>query len=506
MTRNEEVYLNRPPHKHKIVFICPYCYPLFSPRYRTMFGGWEVRISQVARSLARQGNYKVSIIVADHGQPHIETREGVELISWQGKKFWGVTREAGEAAPPAAPAERPAAQHAPTAGRRSFLRRMIRDVKAAYKEQVPWKTRIILSGLAVGARDALIHWLRGWFNSIITFVISPFEGLISFFKRVYRAYSIARDSIGHIADEPVFPEMIQIFEEADADLYIAPGNNQIAAQVAYFCKTHKRAYIMLAGSDMDFNPRIKADPYGKDIYGEPHSMMLYAIQNACLAIVQNERQYELAQQFGAKPVLIRNPVDLELKYPKAGVPSTILWVGNTEESVKRPAIMVEVARSMPEYQFVMVVTPVIEESYRRLEEAARSIPNLEVVSRVPYAEIEKYFAQAKLFVNTSAFEGFPNTFLQAGKYGVPIISMKVDPNRLISEHGCGLLCSDDPGLLRENIHRLMSDPVLYERYSAQILQYVRKYHDIAIITPQYEAAFQTALECNGGSNRPERPA
>ena len=126
--------------------------------------------------------------------------------------------------------------------------------------------------------------------------------------------AISKRAIGNIADEPVYLEMVNIYSEVNSDIYVVPGNNQISAEVAWFCKKNKRAYIMMAGSDIDFSPEIGTKPYGMDLYGTRYLFKQYALQNASIHIVQNSQQIGLARNYGCSPVLIPNPIDLELKY------------------------------------------------------------------------------------------------------------------------------------------------------------------------------------------------
>jgi len=156
--------------------------------------------------------------------------------------------------------------------------------------------------------------------------------------------------------------------------------------------------------------------------------------------------------------------------------------------------MIEVAKQMPDVQFTMIVTPVVIQDYERLVTISEDLPNLTVLSNIPFNEVEQYYALARILVNTSSFEGFPNTFLQAGKYGVPIISLRVDPNRMISEHGCGLACNGEVKQLKTNLCRLLSDSELYARLSENIIEYVRQNHDINKVVPQYETVFQSVLK------------
>ena len=71
-----------------------------------------------------------------------------------------------------------------------------------------------------------------------------------------------------------------------------------------------------------------------------------------------------------------------------------------------------------------------EDLYDQVKKAAESLPNLTFIGVVPYSEVNDYFARAKLFLNTSDSEGFPNSYLQAWVRGVPVISY-FDPDGLI---------------------------------------------------------------------------
>ena len=58
-------------------------------------------------------------------------------------------------------------------------------------------------------------------------------------------------------------------------------------------------------------------------------------------------------------------------------------------------------------------------------------------------------ADAALLLSTSDSEGFPNTFVQAWSSGTPVVSLKIDPDRVIE--GLGL------GTVSENVDRAIED-------------------------------------------------
>jgi glycosyltransferase involved in cell wall biosynthesis len=110
---------------------------------------------------------------------------------------------------------------------------------------------------------------------------------------------------------------------------------------------------------------------------------------------------------------------------------------------------------------------------------------LKVLTYVPFDQVEKYFAEAALFVNTSAFEGFPNTFLQAMKYGVPVVSLKVDPDGMLARHGCGAVCDGDFDRLEREVSLLMSDRNRHLHASNCCRAYLERFHDKDILVPKY---------------------
>ncbi len=80
-----------------------------------------------------------------------------------------------------------------------------------------------------------------------------------------------------------------------------------------------------------------------------------------------------------------------------------------------------------------------------------------MLGAVRYADSGALFDRAKIFLNTSSIEGFPNTFLQAWIRGVPVVSF-FDPDSLVQRLPLGHIANsvDD---MREAIRGLLEDDV-----------------------------------------------
>ena len=187
--------------------------------------------------------------------------------------------------------------------------------------------------------------------------------------------------------------------------------------------------------------------------------------------VQNTNQKQkLSEMFNVKAQLILNPIDLTKKFEIKK--EFILWVGKSS-SYKNPLLFKDLCKLFPGEQFLMICNRADDASFE--EVAGNMPPNCRLIEHVDAEEIESYFAACKVFINTSDFEGFPNTFLQAAKYGKPIISYKVDPNAFISDSGCGIVCNGDPSKLQEALGHLLTDEPDYGLKAENALSVVQKY-------------------------------
>ena len=134
----------------------------------------------------------------------------------------------------------------------------------------------------------------------------------------------------------------------------------------------------------------------------------------------------------------------------------VLWVSNLR-ALKRPELALELARQLPDVRFTVAGGPMPggQTYYEDVMAAAARLPNVTMLGAVRYAATGALFDRAKIFLNTSSIEGFPNTFLQAWIRGVPVVTF-FDPDSLVQRLSLGKAATsvDD---MRESIRDLLRE-------------------------------------------------
>lgn len=220
---------------------------------------------------------------------------------------------------------------------------------------------------------------------------------------------------------------------ADADVYYQSCASMMTGVVAQFCRRRGRTFLFRTAHDTDCIPGEQLIRFRRD-----RMIYEYGLRRANRIAVQGVRQRELLRRnYGLESTPVNMAVDLPGDQPETSRDIDLLWVNNMRP-FKRPELAVALAKRLNARRMTMIGGPVpgMENCYEEIRRSAVGVPGLEFVGPVPYGEINAYFERARLFVNTSESEGFPNSFLQAWIRGVPVVSF-FDPDGLIAEHGLG---------------------------------------------------------------------
>lgn len=162
-------------------------------------------------------------------------------------------------------------------------------------------------------------------------------------------------------------------------------------------------------------------------------------------------------------------------------PPLVAWVGNFKP-LKQPERFIAAAaalRDKCDARFVMVGVPQGSRKWMgELNRAIAATPNLEYRGGVSQEAVNELLAQASVLVNTSLYEGFSNTFIQAWMRGVPVVSLLVDPDGLLSKGDIGFH-SGTQERLEADILRLVRDRELRERMGRQAREHAARSHSLA---------------------------
>ncbi len=176
----------------------------------------------------------------------------------------------------------------------------------------------------------------------------------------------------------------------------------------------------------------------------------------------------------------------------------MLWVSNIRRE-KRPDRILELAQRLPEARIHMVggSLPDEESLFRDVKQAAAARSNVSFHGRLSYWGANRLYGRAKLLVNTSDVEGFPNSYLQAWIRGVPVVTL-IDPDRVIEREGLGLAASS-PARIASAIEHLLGDPAAWKAASDRCRAFMAKEYGEDKILAAYLDTFErvTCIDAAG---------
>jgi glycosyltransferase involved in cell wall biosynthesis len=207
--------------------------------------------------------------------------------------------------------------------------------------------------------------------------------------------------------------------EVDADIYYCRAASIWLWLTTEFARRRGRRAIYAGASDRDFDP----DVGGQLRYARDRWLYRRGLAAADRIVAQNHAQRaSCAATHGRDATVIPSCYQLPAQSADAAK-DRVLWVAAIHET-KRPEMLLQLAARLPQRRFVMIGGPRqgSHALFERMRVQAAALPNVEFKGFLPLAQVEPWFDRARVFVNTSAYEGMPNTFLQAWARGVPTVA------------------------------------------------------------------------------------
>lgn len=284
-------------------------------------------------------------------------------------------------------------------------------------------------------------------------------------------------------------KIIYQMRKADADIYFSSSSRMDVILVTIYCKLTGKKHVHRTLHERQFDKsRIIKEP----ITGLFNHL---GIRGSDMIFTQcRDHAKKLSEWFNPNHDVITNSFPLESAEKTSGG-DYVLWVGRRIKW-KRPDLILDLAENFPKEDFIIISprTSGTKKYFDKIENKADNLDNVELIERVPRDEIQQYFDEAKLFVNTSESEGFPNTFVEAGIGTTPILSYKVNPDNFITDYNCGFSCGGDYQELENRMKQLLSDQNLSESKGENCFQYVVENHSLKKNVEKIKRVFEGLIK------------
>lgn len=152
---------------------------------------------------------------------------------------------------------------------------------------------------------------------------------------------------------------------------------------------------------------------------------------------------------------------------------TIVWVANLKP-IKRPELFIQLCSQLNEISSSIRCIMVGSSNHfysDMLNSASRDYPFFTYLGQISQIEVFKLFDEASILVNTSIYEGFSNTYVQAWMRGCIVMALESNPDNIITENSIGYVNSSVQ-ILAEKIMYLVEN-------RTELMMMCKKAHDYA---------------------------
>ncbi len=270
-------------------------------------------------------------------------------------------------------------------------------------------------------------------------------------------------------------DILRLLLSLKSSLFIQRGGGIETGITAFAANFKKKPFLFMTSHSWDVD-RTHEKKRGW-LYGK---LYMFGLKRSAAVVTQTQDQSEmLFNNYGLNSLVLpsahRIPETLPEKKKK------VLWVGRCE-NWKNPHVYIEIAKALPHLSFTMVCPEAnFPDLFEEISSQADRLDNITFLPGVPFEKTETLFAEHYLFINTSLKEGYPNTFVQAFKWGTPVLSLHVDPDSILTNYRLGMCAEGDESKLIHSIQSLLEDEQQWKEYSQNARNFAMENHDVKVI-------------------------
>jgi len=294
--------------------------------------------------------------------------------------------------------------------------------------------------------------------------LHPINENITFFNKVFgRVFIQYKDEVSKII-EKVKPDLI-LHRNLSSIFYPIIKNSNIKTILHL---AHKKD---VSNFSFKFSRKIITE-YLESKYRK------YILKNVDYIIGQAKYQDDLLKQN------FRRKCDLIIQnfhpYPKEEILKSdkikIVWIANWKKW-KQPEVFIALAENLRHInaEFIMIGRKANDSWSEKLIGRINKIDNLNYLGEKTLEETNEILSKSHIFVNTSLYEGFPNTFIQAWMRKVVVVSLNVDPDSVLKNNKIGFH-SQQFDMMADNVKELIENKKLREEYTENGQKYSFENH------------------------------
>ena len=277
-----------------------------------------------------------------------------------------------------------------------------------------------------------------------------------------------------------FPHLYRTLRDEHADVYYCRIRDfrHIFSYLA--ARKVKAKFILGLASDLDVSSfKIRAKYFYASKFGElwwlfsgilSEIIYPFLFRHADCIFVQHEHQKQILEKKGIHSVIFQNLIDLsESLTIENPVRNDFIYVGSLDKR-KGFTDFFEIVKHTPKCTYKVIGQARDRTGYLFLKKL-KAYKNVTIIGRLNHRDTLFHIANSKALICTSPIEGFPNTFIEAWSFGVPVLSLYVDPGNIIKKEALGFVAG---GKITE-----LTDYMLTNDFARTGVEYVKRNHAIS---------------------------